>query len=137
MIFYHPQPVHVFFHLSNSLGNKWFNFKIPSWNVCTIIPFPSCSPIGHLRPIVPKFYLVLAQGHVLSLQFNQPSQPFDYLPQFFAQHFVFNLDYPIPQLQTSLDVCAHIPSTLWVSTFYIVLMSINALKFICTSFNHI
>jgi hypothetical protein len=30
------------------------------------------------------------------------------------------LDYPIPRLQASLDVCAHIPLTLWVSTFYVV-----------------
>jgi len=27
-----------------------------------------------------------------------------------------------------LDVCAHIPLTLWVSTFYVVLMVMNALK---------
>jgi hypothetical protein len=38
------------------------------------------------------------------------------------------LDYPIPQLQTSFDVCAHIPSTLWVSTSYIVFMAMNALE---------
>jgi len=27
---------HVFFCLNNSLGNKWFDFKIPSWSVYTI-----------------------------------------------------------------------------------------------------
>jgi hypothetical protein len=32
------------------------------------------------------------------------------------------------QLQASFDVCAHIPSTLWVSTFYVVLMTTNALE---------
>jgi len=79
-------------------------------------------------PIVPKFYHVLAQGWALNLQLNQSSQPFDYFPHFFAQHFVHDFDYPIPQLQASLDVCAHIPSTLWVSTSYIVLMATNALE---------
>jgi hypothetical protein len=49
-------------------------------------------------------------------------------PQFFAQHFVHNLDYFISQLHASFDVCAHIPSTLWVSTFYIVLMATNTLE---------
>ncbi len=44
---------------------------------------------------MPKFYHVLAQGQAFGLQLNQYSQPFDYLPQFFAQHFVHNLNYPI------------------------------------------
>ncbi len=103
VIFYHP--IRVFFHLNNSLGNKWFNFKIPFWSVCTIIPFPTCFPMGYLRPIMPKFYYVLAQGWALGLQLDQSSQPFDNIPQFFPQHFIHDLDYPIPQLQTSLDVC--------------------------------
>jgi hypothetical protein len=36
--------------------------------------------------------------------------------------------YPILQLQASFDVYAHIPSTLWVSIFYVVLMATNALE---------
>jgi hypothetical protein len=39
-------------------------------------------------------------------------QPFDYIFKLFAQHFIHDLDYPIPQLQASFDMCAHIPSTL-------------------------
>jgi hypothetical protein len=117
VIFYHPQSVFVFLHLNNSLGNKWFNFKVPFRSICTIIPFLTCFLTRHPRPIMPKFYHVLAQGQAPSLQLNHFSQPFNYLPQFFAQHFVRVLDYPILQLQTSLDMCAHIPSTLWVSTF--------------------
>ncbi len=45
---------------NNSLGNKWFNFKIPFQSVYTIIPFPTCSLIGHVKLIMPKFYHVLA-----------------------------------------------------------------------------
>jgi hypothetical protein len=41
-IFYRPQHARVFFPLNNSLGNKWFNFKISSWSVYTIIPFLAC-----------------------------------------------------------------------------------------------
>jgi hypothetical protein len=48
-------------------SNKWFDFKIPSRGVCTIIPFPTCSLMGYLKPIMPKFYHVLAQGWVLRL----------------------------------------------------------------------
>jgi hypothetical protein len=38
------------------------------------------------------------------------------------------LDYPILQLQASVDVCAHIPLILWVSTSYVVLMKTNTLE---------
>jgi hypothetical protein len=38
----------LFLHLNNSLGNKWFDFKIPFQSVCTIIPFPTCFPIEYL-----------------------------------------------------------------------------------------
>jgi hypothetical protein len=38
------------------------------------------------------------------------------------------LDYPILQLQTSPNVCAHIPLTLWVSIFYIMFMTMNTLE---------
>jgi hypothetical protein len=38
------------------------------------------------------------------------------------------LDYPIPQLQAPFDVCVHIALTLWVSTFYVVLMATNTLE---------
>jgi hypothetical protein len=56
-----PPPAYAcFFHLNNSLGNKWFNFKNPSWNVYTIIPFLACSSMGHLKLIMPKFYHVMA-----------------------------------------------------------------------------
>ncbi len=117
-----------FFHLNNSLGNKWFNFKIPFWSIYTIIPFPTCFSMGYLRPIVFEFYHVMAQRQVLGLQFDRSSQPFDYLPQFFPQHFVHDLDYPILQLHGSFDVYPHIPSTLWISTSYVVFMATNALE---------
>ncbi len=55
----------VFLYLNNSLDNKWFNFKIPSQSVRTIIPSLACSPMRHLRPIVLAFYHVLAQGRHL------------------------------------------------------------------------
>ncbi len=128
VISYHPQFAHVFLCLNNSSSNKWFEFKIPSWNVYTIIPFPTCSPTRYLRPIMPEFYHVLAYRRMFSLQFNQYSQAFNQLPQSFPQHFEYNLDCPIPQLQVSFDACAHIPSTLWVSISYIMPLATNAQK---------
>jgi hypothetical protein len=59
-IFYYPQHAHVFLPLNNSLGNKWFNFKIPYWSICTIIPFSTCFLTRNLRPIMFEFYHVLA-----------------------------------------------------------------------------
>jgi hypothetical protein len=56
-----PRPMCVFFHLNNSSNNKWFNFKIPSQSIYTIIPFLACSLMRNLRPIMPEFYHVLAQ----------------------------------------------------------------------------
>jgi hypothetical protein len=57
VISYRLQLAHVFLHLNNSSGNKWFDFKIPFQNVCTIIPFPTCSLTKYLKPIVLKFYI--------------------------------------------------------------------------------
>jgi len=42
-------------------------FKIPFQNVCTIIPFPTCSLKNYLKPIVLEFYHVLALGQVFGL----------------------------------------------------------------------
>jgi len=67
-------------------------------------------------------------GKCLTLKLNQSCQFSDFFFQFFSQHFVHNLDYPIPQLQVSLDVCAHIPLTLWIFIFYVVLITMNTLE---------
>ncbi len=48
--------------------------------------------------------------------------------QFFLHCFECNLNYPISQLQVSIDVCAHISSTQWVSTSYVVLIVTNVLE---------
>jgi hypothetical protein len=96
----------VFLHLKNSPSNKWFNFKTPSRSICTIITFLTCSTIGYLKPIMPEFYHVLGQRRTFGLQYDRFSQPFDYLPQFFPQHFIRDLDYSILQLQAS-SMCVH------------------------------
>jgi hypothetical protein len=46
-----------FFCLNNSLGNKWFNFKISFWIVYTIIPFSTCSLVRYLKPIMLEILL--------------------------------------------------------------------------------
>ncbi len=125
-IFYHPQHECVSLLLNNSSDNKWFIFKIPFQSLYTIIPSLACSLMGYSRPIVPKFYHVLALRQVIKLQFDQSSQTFNYLPHFFLQHFECGSNYHIFQLKASFDVCAHITSTLWISTFYIVPMAMNA-----------
>ncbi len=61
-IYYRPQHRHVSIFLNNSLDNKWFIFKIPFWSICTIISSLACSLTRYLRPIVLKFYHVLALG---------------------------------------------------------------------------
>jgi len=57
-----PKPMHVFFHLNNSSNNKWFNFKISSWNICTVIPFPTCFLTKHLKLIMPEVCSSLGAG---------------------------------------------------------------------------
>jgi hypothetical protein len=47
---------------------------------------------------MPEFYHVMALGQAFGLQFDQFSQPFNYLPQFFSQNFGHDLDYHIHQL---------------------------------------
>jgi len=66
VIFYHPQPVHVFLHFNNSSCNKLFNFKIPSRSISTIIPFPICSLMGHLKPIMLEFIMFWPKGGCLA-----------------------------------------------------------------------
>jgi hypothetical protein len=53
----------------------------------------------------------------------------------FLEHFVQDLEYPILQLQASFNVCAHIPSTLWVSIFYVVFMATNNWNLWCNSWH--
>jgi hypothetical protein len=38
------------------------------------------------------------------------------------------LGLPHPLMQASFDMCAHIPLTLWVSIFYVMLMVMNTLE---------
>jgi len=90
--------------------------------------FPTCSSTQYLKPIMLEFYHVLAQRRMFNLQLDQSFQPFNYLPQFFPHQFVCDLDYLIPQLLISFDVCAHIPLILWVSTSYVAFITTNALK---------
>jgi hypothetical protein len=73
-----------------------------------------------MKLIVFEFYHVPALRWVFGLQLDQPSQLFDYLPYPSSQHFEHDLDYHIFQLQIPLNVCAHIPLMLHVSTFYVV-----------------
>jgi hypothetical protein len=65
-----PNSHMFFFCLNNSSDNKWFNFKISSWNVYTIILFPTFSSTWYLKSIVPKICHVFAQGMMFGLQFN-------------------------------------------------------------------
>jgi len=53
-------------------------------------------------------------------------QSFQLISYFLPQRFEYDLDYPIPQLQVSLNMCAHIPLTLWVFISYVVLITMNA-----------
>ncbi len=117
-----PRPVCVFFHLNNSLGNKWFNFKIPSWSVYTIIPFPTCSPTGYFKPIMLEFYHVLGKGGCLVSKLTNLPNLSIIFPSLFNNILYTTWTSP------SLDVCAHIPLTLWVSTSYVVFMAMNALE---------
>ncbi len=57
-----PPPARVcFLPFEQLIGQQMLNIKIPSWSVCTIMPFFTCFSMGHLKPIVLKFYHVLAQ----------------------------------------------------------------------------
>ncbi len=74
------------------------------------------------------FIIFWCMGKCLALELNQSCQFFDFFFQFFPQHFVHNLDYPILQLQVSLDVCAHIPLTLWIFISHVVLITTDTLE---------
>jgi len=81
-------------------------------------------PDAHYAQIL--FYHVLTLRWVIGLWFDQYFQPFIYLPHFSSQRFKHNLNYHIFQLHVSFNVCAHTPSTLWLSTSYIAPMATNA-----------
>jgi hypothetical protein len=53
--------------MNTSLGNKWFDFRIPFWNVYTIIPSPTCFSMGYLKHIMLEFYHVIALRWALGL----------------------------------------------------------------------
>jgi hypothetical protein len=77
---------------------------------------------------MPDFIMFWPRGRCLAYNLTSLPNLLIIFRNFFAQHFVRDLDYPILQLQASLDVCVHIPLTLWVSTSSIVLMVMNALE---------
>ncbi len=98
----------VFLHLNNPSNNKWFDFKISFRNVCTIIPFLTCSLIGYLKPIMPEFDHVLAQGWAPSLYSLTNFPNFSIIfPSFFHSTLnvtpitpSFNCRYPLVHVHT-------------------------------------
>ncbi len=109
MIFYCLRHTCAFFLLNNLSNKIWFNFRIPSWSIYTIIPFPTCYPTRYPRPIMLEFYHVLALRWALGLWLDQSPQPFDYLCQFYSQCFIwtttsFNCKTP--------SMCFHTPLNL-------------------------
>ncbi len=104
-IFYCPQFVHVFFLLNNSSGNKWFNFKVPSWSIYTIIPFPTWFSIGYLRLIVLEFYHVLALGCVLGFNSISFFNLLIIFPNFL--HIVSNMIWITTSFNCSIPPCMH------------------------------
>jgi hypothetical protein len=67
VIFYHLQHEHLSLLLNNSSDNIWFIFKIPFQNICTIMSFLTWFLTRYLKPIVFKFYHVLALGRMFGL----------------------------------------------------------------------
>ncbi len=64
--------------------------------VATQIPFPTCFLIGYLKPIVCKFYHVLAQWQVFGLEFDQfPKLSTSFLGFF---HIALNITWTAPSL---------------------------------------
>jgi hypothetical protein len=90
VIFYHPQLMRWNFEVEPFVA-QW----IDQMEENTIIPFPACSLIRHLRSIVPEFYHVLAQMQplltaqsvFLAFQLSSPN---------FYTTFEHDLDYRIP-----------------------------------------
>jgi hypothetical protein len=63
-----PPPTHVCLPpFEQLIGQQMVQPPNSSQNVYIIIPFPTCSSTRHLRPIVPKFYHVMAQGQTFGL----------------------------------------------------------------------
>ncbi len=94
MIFYHPQLVGVFFFLNNSLGNKWFNFKVLFLNVCTIIPLLTWFLMRYLKPMCSNFIMLWPIGGCLVYNStNLPNLFHNVLNMTWTTSF-FNCKYP-------------------------------------------
>jgi len=109
VIFYCPQHVCVFFLLNNSSSNKWLDFKIPFWNICTIIPFPTCFLIGYLDPLCSNFIMFWHWNRRLIYNSTNLPNLSIIFAIFFSQCSKCDLDYHILQF---FNVCAHIPMML-------------------------
>jgi hypothetical protein len=80
--------------------------------------------MGYLKPIMPKFYYVMAQGQALGLQFDQSSQPFNYL---------FQKNSCTTKITPSLNckhpsMCVHTFHQPYGYTSYVMFMATNALE---------
>jgi hypothetical protein len=69
--------------MNNSSNNKWFIFKIPFRNVCTIIPSLACFLTRYIKLIVLEFYHVLALGWVFNLSLTNLPNLSIIFPNFF------------------------------------------------------
>ncbi len=125
VISYCPQFAHVFFHLNNSLGNKWFDFKIPSWSICTIIPFQHALKHDSWSPSCPNSIMFWPRGRCLVYSSTNPFELSINFPDLFIVLRIW-LGLAHPLIAGILDACAHIASTLWLSIFYVVFMAISA-----------
>jgi len=120
VIFYYPQLAHVFLYLRNSSSNKWFNFKIPSWNVYTIIPFPTCSSTKYLKLSCSNFVMFWPKGKCLAYSLTNLSSFFIFFLIFFHNPsnaiwstLTFNYRYPSIRVHTSHRPYGYPPFTLY------------------------
>jgi hypothetical protein len=107
VIFYSPKFVHVFLYLNNSSGNKWFDFKIPSWNVYTTIPFLACFLIDIWGPSCLNFIMFWHKGRSLAYSSTSLSSLSIIFCNFFIVFWMrFGLSHPLITCNFQC-VCTH------------------------------
>jgi hypothetical protein len=104
----------VSLHLNNSSNNKWLNFKIPSWSVCTIIPFYHVHQWHIWGPLCSNCIVLWLRDRCLTYNSTNFPNLSIVFPSCFPLHFVCDLDYPsfncrhrIDPMGINLLCCAH------------------------------
>ncbi len=148
VIFYRSQHMHVFLPLNNSSNNKWFDLKIPSWNLWTIIASLTCflnffkfQPWGeclaYILTNLPSLLIIFFYFFHNALNVDWTTKSFNC--KYFLMH-VFTSHWPYGYPPLMLHPWQWVHKNPWCSLWHLYChyqLPCGTKTITCASFNHV